>query len=102
MRQRAGIILRIGRNLRKGDVAGRLDEFFELPVRDRYAVDEERIDRHGMDRRLFGIMLVRPHPEGTTGNRDHTSETFVGLDENRAIIELDDSQNCNSGGLELS
>ncbi len=30
VRQRAGIILRIGRDLREGDVTGRLDEFLEL------------------------------------------------------------------------
>ena len=43
MRQRARIILRVGRNFGKGDVVGCLDEFVELPVRHRRAVDPELV-----------------------------------------------------------
>ena len=68
VRQRAGIILRIGRNFRKGDVAGRLDEFLELPVCHRRAVDPEAVDGDAMGRRLFGIMLVGAHAERAAGD----------------------------------
>ena len=50
---------------------GRLDEFLELPVRDWCAVDGERVDRHAMDGRFFGIMPVRSHTESAAGNPDH-------------------------------
>src|SRR6266850_6117221 len=72
MRQRAGVILRIGGNLCKGDVAGRLHELLELAVGDRRSLDEEWIDRDPMDGRLFRIMLVRSHREGTARNQDHS------------------------------
>ena len=71
MRQRARIILRIGRNFGEGDVAGRLDEFLELPVRHRRAVDPELVDADAMDRRLFRIVLVRAHAERAAGNLYH-------------------------------
>ena len=71
MRQRARIILRVGRNLGKGDVAGCFDEFAELPVRHRRAVHPERVHRDAMNRRLFRIMLIRAHAESAAGNAHH-------------------------------
>ena len=71
VRQRAGIVLRIGRNFGEGDVAGRLDEFLELPVGHRRAVDPEVVHRDAMDRRFFRIMLVRSHAERAAGNENH-------------------------------
>ena len=71
VRQRAGIVLRIGRDLGEGDVAGRVDEVLELPVGHRRAVDPEAVDGDAMDRRLFRIVLVRSHAERAAGNPDH-------------------------------
>src|SRR5262245_40241205 len=73
VRQRAGILLRVGRNLRRGYVAGGLHEFLELPVRHRRAVDPETIDRHTVRWRLFGIVMVRSHAERAAGNEDHVA-----------------------------
>jgi hypothetical protein len=41
----------------------------ELPVRHRRAIHPEPIDRDAMDRRFFGIMLVRSHAERASGNQ---------------------------------
>ena len=71
VRQRAGIILRIGHDLGQGRVTGRLDEGLELPVRHRRAVDPEAVDRHAMDRRFLRIVAVGPHAKGAAGNPDH-------------------------------
>ena len=71
VRQRAGIVLRVRRNLGERDVTGLFYEFLELPVRHRRAVDPEAIDRHAMDRRLFGIVVVGSHAERAAGNEDH-------------------------------
>ncbi len=73
VRQGAGIVLRVGRDFRDGDMTGGLDEVPELAVGDRRAVDPERIDADAMDRRLLGIMLVRPHAERAAGNPDHAA-----------------------------
>ena len=77
VRQRAGIILRVGRDLGEGHVAGRLDELLELPVGHRRAVDPEAVDRHAMDRRFFRIVLVRSHAERAAGNPDHAAGTII-------------------------
>ena len=71
VRQRAGIILRIGRNFGEGDVTGGFDEVLELPVGHRRAVDPEAVDGDAMRRRLFRIMLVRSHAERAAGNENH-------------------------------
>jgi hypothetical protein len=71
VRQRAGIILRIGRNLGERLVAGGFDEFLELPVGHRRTVDPEAVDGDAMRRRLFRIMLIRSHAERAAGNEDH-------------------------------
>ena len=71
MRQRARIVLRVRGNLGKGHVAGRLDEFLELPVGDRRAVDPELVHRDAVDRRLFRIVPVRSHTERAAGNQNH-------------------------------
>jgi len=47
VRQRARIVLGIGWDLGKGDVAGGADEFLELPVGHRRAVDPEAVDTTG-------------------------------------------------------
>ena len=79
VRQRAGIVLRVGRDLGEGDVAGRLDEFAELPVRHRRAVDPEPVDRDAMDRRLFRIVPVGAHAEGAAGNEQHSRRAWAML-----------------------
>ena len=71
VRQRAGIILRVGRDFGEGDVAGGFDEFLELPVGHRRAVDPKTVDADAMRRRLFRIMLIRSHAERAAGNEDH-------------------------------
>ena len=72
LRQDAGIILRIGRDLGKGDVAGCFDEFLELPVGHRLAVHPEAVDGDAMGRRFFGIVPVRAHAERAARNPDHS------------------------------
>jgi len=71
MRQRARVVLRVRGNLGKGDVAGCLDEFLELPVRNRRTVDPERVHGDAMDRCLFRIVLVRTHAECAAANEHH-------------------------------
>src|SRR6266550_673034 len=99
MRQRAWVILRIGRNLGKGFVTGRPDERLELPVRDRRAVDPEAVHRYLVDRSLFRVMVVRAHPESAAGNPDHANvpATLRG-----PIVPLDSRlpqrHDANSGG----
>jgi hypothetical protein len=39
-------------------MAGGADEFFELPVGYRGAVDQEAVEVDFVDRRFFGIMLI--------------------------------------------
>ena len=71
IRQRAGIIVRIGRNLGKGNVAGIVDEFPKLPIGDWSAVDPESVERNAMCRCFFRIMLVRSHAECAARNPSH-------------------------------
>src|ERR1700733_3870562 len=71
MRERAGIIFRVGHNLRDGLVTRRLHELLELTVGHRGRVDPESIDRDPVRRRLLGIVMIRTHAEGTAGNPDH-------------------------------
>ncbi len=60
------------RNLfRDRDIAGLLNESPELGVRYLKPVDPESLHRHPMRRRFFGVMVVRPHGEDTTGDPDH-------------------------------
>ena len=73
VRQRARIILRVRRDFRGRDMAGRLDEFLELPVRHRRAVDPEGINRRAVERRLLGVMIVGAHAEGAAGNCGHVA-----------------------------
>jgi hypothetical protein len=71
VRQSARIVLRLRRDLGEGDMARRPDELAEFAVCHWSVIDPERVDCHAMNRRLFCIMLVRPHPEGAAGNPDH-------------------------------
>src|SRR3954447_19008544 len=73
MWQRAGIVLRLRRDLGEGDVACRFDELPELAVCDRGPVDPEPVDRDTVDRGFLGIMLVRPHAERAARNHDHVA-----------------------------
>jgi len=75
MRQRARIILRVRGNLGKGDVACCLDEFLELPIRNRCAVHPELVYRDAVDRRLFRIVFVGAHAKGAAGNAHHVRVT---------------------------
>ena len=58
VRQCAGIILRVGRNFREGNVAGRAHEFLELPVGHRRAVDPEVAYDDAVDRGFFRVVPV--------------------------------------------
>src|ERR1700733_3477826 len=71
MRERAGIIFRVGHNLGDGLVTRRLRELLELAVGHRGRVDPESIDRDPVRRRLLGIVMIRTHAEGTAGNPNH-------------------------------
>ena len=71
VRQRARVVLRVGRNFRERNVAGCLDEFLELPVRDWRAVHPELVDGYAMDRCFFRIVLVRSHAERAAGHERH-------------------------------
>jgi hypothetical protein len=71
VRQRAWIILRVGRDFSEGDVAGRLDKLSELAVCHRCSVDPKTIDRNTMGGRLFGVVLIRPHAERAAWNEHH-------------------------------
>jgi hypothetical protein len=67
-RQGAGIILGVGPQLGKRHVACFIDEFSELPVGDRGAVDPKIADGDAVGRRLFRIMPVRSHAVSAAGN----------------------------------
>jgi hypothetical protein len=71
VRQCTGIAPRIGGNFREGLVAGGANELFELSVGHWRSVDPETTDGGTMDRRLFRIMLIRPHAERSACNPDH-------------------------------
>ena len=71
LRQRAGIVLRIGRNFGDGLVSGGVDERLELLVGDRRRVDPEAVDGDAMGRRFFGIVRVGAHAERAARNPDH-------------------------------
>src|SRR5271167_3560347 len=71
VRRSAWIVLRIRGDLGEGDMAGRPDELAEFAICNRSAINPEGVDSHPMDRRLFRVMLVRPHAEGAAGNPDH-------------------------------
>jgi hypothetical protein len=62
MRQRAGILFWIGRNLGKGDMPGGADEFLELPVGHRRAVDPEAIDPSAILTRIKYVDLQKCYP----------------------------------------
>jgi hypothetical protein len=49
---RTSATLWVGDDLSRGDVASRVHEFLELPIRHRGPVDPETVDRHAMDRSL--------------------------------------------------
>src|ERR1700758_1633374 len=71
VRQRAGIIFRIGWNLSESHMSGSADKFLELPVGHRCAINPEIADGGAMDRRFFGIMSIRSHAESAAGDLDH-------------------------------
>jgi hypothetical protein len=71
MRQRAGILFWIGRNFRKCFMPGGADEFLELPIGHRRAIDPEAVDRDAMDRRLFRVMPIGSHAERAAGDENH-------------------------------
>ena len=71
MRQGARIILRIGRDLGEGDVAGVSDEAPELGIGHRTCVDPETVELDAMRRLLLGVMVVRAHGELAAENENH-------------------------------
>jgi hypothetical protein len=46
-----------------------------LAVCDRGAIDPEAVDCPAVDRRLFGVVPVRPHAEGAARDPDHIGVT---------------------------
>ena len=85
VRQRAGIVFRIGRNLGESYVSRRANEFLELPVGNRRPIDEESIDGDAMNRSLFRIVSIRAHAERATRNPDHSiAKPWRGID--RAVL----------------
>ena len=58
MWQGSRVILRIWLQLRKGYVAGCIDEAEKIAIGDRGAVDPEPVDLHPVRRRLFRIVVV--------------------------------------------
>ena len=80
VRERARVIHRVGRNLRRGDVTGGLYERLELPVRHRRAVDPKSVDGYAMGWRFFRIVIVRSHAERAAADPNHLSGlAFIGL-----------------------
>ena len=71
VREHAGIILRIRRNLGNSDMPRGPYEFPELPVCHGMTVHPEAVHGNAMCRGFFGIMLVRPHAKSAPGNPDH-------------------------------
>ena len=58
VQQRTGIVLCVGLQLSEGNVAGRVDEFEKVAVRDGCLVNPEPVDRDLMRRRFLGIVPV--------------------------------------------
>lgn len=73
MRKGAGIVGRVRRQLGEANMTGRFDELPELAVRYWRHAQEETIDRYLMRRGFFGIVAIRSHPEGSSGNPRHSS-----------------------------
>ncbi len=71
VRQRTGIVLRVGWNFSKGHMTGRAHEIPELAIGHRHSVDPKGVHADAMRRSLFRIVLVRAHAKGAAGNPDH-------------------------------
>ena len=52
-------------------VPANCDEFAELAIGDRRAVDPEAVHTHAVHRGLFGIVLVGTHAKRAAGNPHH-------------------------------
>ena len=70
-RQRARVVLRVGRDLGVGDVARGGHELAEVTVGDWRRVNPEPAHGHAMNRRLLRVMTVRAHAERAAGYPDH-------------------------------
>jgi len=71
VRERARIILRVGRDLGKRHMAGRANEFLELTIGYRMTVDPEVTSGGAMCRRFLRVMLVGSHAEGAARDLHH-------------------------------
>jgi len=89
VRQGAGIILSLERDLGEGDVSRLVNEAPELGVRDRRAIHPERVDRHPVGRRFFGIVAVGAHAEVATGEPDHARVAGQGHRPDRRLRKID-------------
>jgi hypothetical protein len=76
LRQCAGIILWVGNDLRCGDVAGRLDEGLELPVRYRRTVDPEAVNMLDLAKHIVNQKAGSFEPEEF---EDHYETALVDL-----------------------
>ena len=74
LRVGVGVVVRMGRVLRPGDMAGVLHESPELGDRHRVSIDPEPPDRHLADGTLLRIEVRRAHPEPAAGQLDHVLE----------------------------
>jgi len=86
MWQGSRVILRIWLQLRKGYVAGCIDEAEKIAIGDRGAVDPEPVDLHPVRRRLFRIVVVGSHMERVAGNPNHP--VGASLRDNRSFGRL--------------
>src|SRR5690348_12377869 len=73
LRQSSRIIFRFGRTLSDSDVVRRLNKARELIVGYRESVDPEALNRRGVRRRLFGIVIIGSNLESAAGDPDHLS-----------------------------
>ena len=71
MWQGSGVILGIWLQLRKGYVAGCIDEAEKIAIRDGGEIDPEPVDLHPVRRRLFRIVVVGAHVERVAGYPNH-------------------------------
>ena len=77
MRQRARIIFRLRRDLGERHMLRRVDEFAELAVRHRRAVDPKSADANPVRWRFLRIVGVRAHAKVATRQEDHVGNRIL-------------------------
>ena len=74
----SGIVTRIGRLLRRGDVARGFDESREAFVCDWRCIHEETVNMGSMGRCLFGVVAIGSHEECACGDWNHRNLVYRG------------------------